>query len=556
MYEDIKNYIQSIVRANGNEEITGTNMQQVLLQMVDIVGSPEFRGVASPGTNPGVPVGPAIYITAIPGTYISFGNLQVAQGELALLKWTGVVWQKQTIITVVSDIFVRNMKGVPFVEELIKLKGNQETVVTTLAKANGFVVVGIVSWAGVGLTFNISYNFYFLNNLSFEIQAGQVTLDPADPNFDRFDVIALTDIPDYAILKGIASAQPIKPQVNAYQLELTYILVKAGAATPEIQELIIYDENTESVGSAEIMHADFNDLAFPYHLTKAVNCSDIDDNAKLIFTLAAPEELSSYNTLGFCIRLKSVMPTAGKIFAQFFINGETASDEIPLTIINTIVDQYQFIGASLSAFKFTSDSFDKIVFRYSGFMFSGFYFDYLRLEGGIVQPAPEGWYFDVVTPNGLTRQLIRPGDNAFFQPRAGSRIKLLRSSHFTNGNVLEIDFDETNLHANLIDDLNFDFRDIEAKAMTYVLILKAAFAFEIVSLWAVCDAATSINGVTVKINGTAVKGISNVTVTTTPGESTASDHYTVAAGDTVTLTATGITGTPTELVGTIKRRRL
>lgn len=119
--------------------------------------------------------------------------------------------------------------------------------------------------------------------------------------------------------------------------------------------------------------------------------------------------------------------------------------------------------------------------------------------------------------------------------------------------------DETDYNSQWVyceDDLNFDYRDIENKAMTYVLVLKAAFAFEIVSLWAVCDAATSINEVTIKINGVAVTGISAATVTTTPQEFNASDNFTVAVGDTITLTATGITGTPTELVGTLKRRRV
>lgn len=554
-YEALIAYIESIVKANGNEEINGTNMQAVLEQIVNVVGAAEFRGVASPATNPGVIVGYACYITATAGVYANFGNIEVAQGELALLRWNGAAWTKETIQSYVSDIFARDYRGVPFVESLIKVKGTEETEVTLLKKANGIITGGIVSWSGTGLTFNVSYVVYLCNNLPFHISATSFTLDAVDPGFDRIDVVAVNDQGAVEILKGTPAASPIKPQVDYHQIELTYILVPAGAASPVVNELVIWNENTESVGAATDITADFDNLVNPYIGLKAVNASNVLDGGKLTFTLAAPQAVAEFTNLSMFFRLKQNIPTGARVLLQFYINGKPVSDEQPLIIESTLLNTYQFVAIALSSFRFSGEEFEMLQIRYSGFNFNGFYLDYIRLEGGITPPSPDGWYWDVVDKDyGLVRTIVRQGDNTYIEGK--NRIKLTRYSHMMKGNVLEIDFDETNLHANLIDDLNFDFRDIEAKAMTYVLILKAAFAFEIVSLWAVCDAATSINGVTVKINGTAVKGISNVTVTTTPGESTASDHYTVAAGDTVTLTATGITGTPTELVGTIKRRRL
>lgn len=153
--------------------------------------------------------------------------------------------------------------------------------------------------------------------------------------------------------------------------------------------------------------------------------------------------------------------------------------------------------------------------------------------------------------NGI-REVVRIGDGADGDdgvgiPAGGTAGQILRKVDGTDYNTQWIDY---------IDDLNFDYRDIVDDAMTYILILKASFAFEIQSIWMVCDAATSIDGVTLKINETAVTGMSSISVTTTPGETLATAANIVAEGDTITLTATGITGTPTELIGTLKRRRL
>lgn len=174
--------------------------------------------------------------------------------------------------------------------------------------------------------------------------------------------------------------------------------------------------------------------------------------------------------------------------------------------------------------------------------------DYIKNKPILPEEYYEGWDFIAQTASGDVEVTIYNGDKVYF--KAGNGIELRRSTDINKGNVIEINV------ANLIDDLNFDYRDIEGKAMTYVLILKAAFKFNIVSLCAVCDAATSINGVSVKINNVAVTGISAVTVTTTPQEFTATADNLVNVGDTVTLTATGITGSPTELVASLFRRRV
>lgn len=53
-----------------------------------------FMGIAAPTTNPGTPDQKMVYIAVEPGTYTNFGNLVVAEGEVALLKWDST-WTKE-----------------------------------------------------------------------------------------------------------------------------------------------------------------------------------------------------------------------------------------------------------------------------------------------------------------------------------------------------------------------------------------------------------------------------------------------------------------------------
>lgn len=554
-YEALIAYIESIVKANGNEEINGTNMQAVLEQIVNVVGAAEFRGVASPATNPGVIVGYACYITATAGVYANFGNIEVAQGELALLRWNGAAWTKETIQSYVSDIFVRDYRGVPFVESLIKVKGTEETEVTLLKKANGIITGGIVSWSGTGLTFNVSYVVYLCNNLPFHISATSFTLDAADPGFDRIDVVAVNDQGAVEILKGTPAASPIKPQVDYHQIELTYILVPAGAASPVVNELVIWNENTESVGAATDITADFDNLVNPYIGLKAVNASNVLDGGKLTFTLAAPQAVAEFTNLSMFFRLKQNIPTGARVLVQFYINGKPVSDEQPLSIESTLLNTYQFVAIALSSFRFSGQEFEMLQIRYSGFNFNGFYLDYIRLEGGITPPSPDGWYWDVVDKDyGLVRTIVRAGDNTYIEGK--NRIKLTRYSHMMKGNVLEIDFDETGLGGIGVEDISFEYRDIADGNLTYVLDVKASFAYTILSGVFVSDVGT-IDGVSIRINKTPVEGLNGLSVNDTIQQFNASSLNSVALGNIVTMVITGAkSSNPTQLIGKLNIQRV
>ena len=55
----------------------------------------QFRGVATPSTNPGTPDGPVFYFATKAGIYANFNSISVADGEAVILEWEGS-WVKKT----------------------------------------------------------------------------------------------------------------------------------------------------------------------------------------------------------------------------------------------------------------------------------------------------------------------------------------------------------------------------------------------------------------------------------------------------------------------------
>ena len=96
-YQLLKADIDAKVYQNGQQEITGANLNSVLNAMVASLGAGyQFIGVATP-TNPGTAQTPdykCFYIATTPGTYTNIGGLVVADGEVAILKYDSS-WTKE-----------------------------------------------------------------------------------------------------------------------------------------------------------------------------------------------------------------------------------------------------------------------------------------------------------------------------------------------------------------------------------------------------------------------------------------------------------------------------
>jgi hypothetical protein len=101
-YEQLKRAIANVIKTNGNQEITGAIMQNVLNTIVSTVGANRtFVGIANKNTNPGTPDGNVFYIAYTAGNYVNFqygtANLTVNPGELAILYNEKTNWGKFVI---------------------------------------------------------------------------------------------------------------------------------------------------------------------------------------------------------------------------------------------------------------------------------------------------------------------------------------------------------------------------------------------------------------------------------------------------------------------------
>lgn len=92
----LKTAIASIIKTNGNQEITGQLLQNVLNSIINAVGeNMTFVGMAEPTTSPGVPDGPVFYLASTPGTYSNFNGIEVGDNETVLLYWNNSAWTKR-----------------------------------------------------------------------------------------------------------------------------------------------------------------------------------------------------------------------------------------------------------------------------------------------------------------------------------------------------------------------------------------------------------------------------------------------------------------------------
>jgi hypothetical protein len=391
-YDDLISYIQSIVRTNLNEEITGQNMQEVLLSIVQIVGARQFKGVANPNTNPGIPAGQSLYITAQPGTYQYFNNL-VVENELCLLLWNELNWEKQTIysLSLVSDVYAEDDPYFP-VEHLYKTINGVavDQLITTILKPQGLVWGGRVSWLD-GMLFAVSAAIYYITGDLHYSEDTIVEISAADPDHDRIDVIVVDNNDLVTVVVGIPSVNPVKPYVDpTIQIELTSITVPAGAIGlgGDILREIIYNENVEWTGTGSGVTVDFDHAVNPYFGVKCANVGVIGNGDYLKFINDDPIAVVDFDVLNLAINLKAAAPSGDNLTVTFYHDGNVVSAESILTINKKAYNKWQHVYINLSSVKFTGTQYDEVRFtwRSTGGDFNGFLIDYIRIEVSLDPP--------------------------------------------------------------------------------------------------------------------------------------------------------------------------
>lgn len=97
-WQILKAAIADVIKTNGNQEITGQVLQNVLNNIISNLGAnATFAGIALPTTNPGSPDGPVFYIASEPGVYSNFNGESLHENEFAVFFTRDNAWSVSKI---------------------------------------------------------------------------------------------------------------------------------------------------------------------------------------------------------------------------------------------------------------------------------------------------------------------------------------------------------------------------------------------------------------------------------------------------------------------------
>lgn len=232
---------------------------------------------------------------------------------------------------------------------------------------------GEVAWAGTGFDFIVSACDYVINGVQFHSAETPITLAPADPLLDRIDTFYVDVNGIAGVLTGTPGGPPVKPQVNpATQLELTSVIVEAGATQPAFTNVDIYLENTEWTMSTSAGSINTNATNRPYAGTK--NIRGTNTPSGVFFTAVKPSgtlDPTDYSLVVFQIFCEASWPSP-KSMSIFFMNGGLTVGT-PITLKNGAwgfnannTTTYQQIAVPVSQFNTGGNVIDRIRFAIAG----------------------------------------------------------------------------------------------------------------------------------------------------------------------------------------------
>lgn len=102
-YAALKAAVAAVIKTNGEQDITGNKFQVQLFNIINtLTEGYQFLGVATPDTEYTAGDANVAFLAATAGTYAAMGGLELAEGEVAVLKYNGTAWSKDTALTGVA----------------------------------------------------------------------------------------------------------------------------------------------------------------------------------------------------------------------------------------------------------------------------------------------------------------------------------------------------------------------------------------------------------------------------------------------------------------------
>jgi hypothetical protein len=289
--------------------------------------------------------------------------------------------------------------------------------------ANSFIGNALVSgsavWSGSGLVYNVTDTIYYIDGVRYTSAAANITLSAADATHPRIDIIYVDASGTANKITGTPGANPIKPIADpSTQLELTSILVPAGATTPSgVSNETVYAENAEwTTSSNGTGSPNFNATTDPFAGTKHISVSAFISTAgsasQLTFTDSGTNSVGSFTSLSFRIKLGASFPNSGRINVLLKNGSSIISSNVIVQsgqygFSRNDTTNYQLISIPISAFTLNvgvGASFDVLVLSFYGTGGSAS-IPAFKVDGIVFQAGATGG-----TPTGVTTFNSRNGN--------------------------------------------------------------------------------------------------------------------------------------------------
>lgn len=255
---------------------------------------------------------------------------------------------------------------------------------------NALLYGGVVTWLQ-DYDFYVSPAGYYINGIFYESPEAYITLSPADPLLDRFDVIYLDSDQVVKVIEGDPSLTPSEPGLDlGLQLGLSSIFVEAGSSSP-------VDLVTECMDgwSAFGSDGDIDVASANTCLGLGIEATDGDNGDYALLDRGTSFTVSStYNVLTFRLKPKSDWSNNPilnhRVSFQFRLAGVNVGSEVIVadTAFNfstTATGTCQIISIPVIQFSLpTTQQVDQLkVTILANSLDFGFYLDGICLQGGI-----------------------------------------------------------------------------------------------------------------------------------------------------------------------------
>lgn len=250
-------------------------------------------------------------------------------------------------------------------------------------------ISGDVVWSGAGLVFNSNTITYKILGQTYTAAPANLTLAVADTSLNRKDIIYVDNTGNIGILTGTPGSGSYPVPNPASQLQLIQIDVPADATVPgNISDVVVYAENIEWVGTTAISGGLFNYTGNPHAGTVSSYIPTFTNGQSIYYEAVPSYTAANYQYLKFWVRLNTGGTSSPTRFNITFGNGVIPAST-SVVVMNGVyglngftVNAWQEVVIPISAFVFSSPTFNRLTFRLTLASGDGFQLDDIKLQSG------------------------------------------------------------------------------------------------------------------------------------------------------------------------------